>query len=91
MVKEELITKKEAILSLDIEKIDKLLSPIIDPKNKNEILTKGLPASLGVVSGFVVFDFESLIKLKNKKEKTILVLKETNANDITDSVICVLV
>ena len=82
MVKEELITKKEAILSLDIEKIEKLLSPIIDPENKSEILTRGLPASLGVVSGFVVFDFESLIKLKNKKEKTILVLKETNANDI---------
>ena len=79
MVKEELITKKEAILSLDIEKIEKLLSPIIDPENKSEILTRGLPASLGVVSGFVVFDFESLIKLKNKKEKTILVLKETNA------------
>ena len=82
MVKEELITKKEAILSLDVEKIEKLLSPIIDPKNKNEILTRGLPASLGVVSGFVVFDFEGLIKFKNKKEKTILVLKETNTNDI---------
>ena len=82
MVKEKLITKEEAILSLDIEKIEKLLSPIIDPKNKNEILTRGLPASLGVVSGVVVFDFESLTKFKNKKEKTILVLKETNANDI---------
>ena len=82
MVKEKLITKEEAILTLDIEKIEKLLSPIIDPKNKNEILTRGLPASLGVVSGVVVFDFESLTKFKNKKEKTILVLKETNANDI---------
>ena len=82
MVKEKLITKEEAILSLDIEKIEKLLSPIIDPKNKNEILTRGLPASLGVVSGVVVFDFESLTKFKNKNKKTILVLKETNANDI---------
>ena len=82
MVKEGLITKQEVILSLDIEKIEKLLSPIIDPKNKNEILTRGLPASLGVVSGVVVFDFETLIKFKNKKQKTILVLKETNANDI---------
>ena len=82
MVKEGLITKEEVILSLDIEKIEKLLSPIIDPKNKNEILTRGLPASLGVVSGMVVFDFKTLIKFKNKKQKTILVLKETNANDI---------
>ena len=82
MVKEGLITKQEVILSLDIEKIEKLLSPIIDPKNKNEILTRGLPASLGVVSGMVVFDFKTLIKFKNKKQKTILVLKETNANDI---------
>ncbi len=58
------------------------MSPIIDPKNKNEVLTRGLPASFGVVSGAVVFDFEGLNKFKNKKEKTILVLKETNANDI---------
>ncbi|GIR16200.1 MAG: hypothetical protein CM15mP29_1880 [Alphaproteobacteria bacterium] len=56
-------------LSLDIEKIEKLLSPIIDPKNKNEILTRGLPASLGVVSGMVVFDFKTLIKFKNKNRK----------------------
>ena len=73
MVKEGLITKQEVILSLDMEKIERLLSPIIDPKNKNEILTRGLPASLGVVSGVVVFDFETLIKFKNKKQKTILV------------------
>ena len=82
MVKEGLISKEEAILSLNIEKIEKLLSPIIDPKYENEILAKGLPASVGVVSGVIVFDYEALIEYSNRDSKTILVLKETSPNDI---------
>ena len=60
MEKEGLISKKDAILSLQVDKITKLLTPIIDPNFKNEILTKGLPASSGVVTGKVVFDYLSL-------------------------------
>ena len=82
MVKEGLISKEEAILSLNIEKIEKLLSPIIDPKHENEILTKGLPASVGVISGVIVFDYDTLIEYTNKDNKTILVLKETSPNDV---------
>ena len=82
MEKEGLISKKDAILSLQVDKITKLLTPIIDPNFKNEILTKGLPASSGVVTGKVVFDYLSLKNFRKNKRNTILVLKETSPNDV---------
>ena len=82
MEKEGLISKEDAILSLQVDKIKKLLTPIIDPNFKNEIITKGLPASSGVVTGKVVFDSKKLKNYTNNKQNTILVLKETSPNDV---------
>ena len=82
MEKEGLISKKDAILSLQVDKITKLLTPVIDPNFKNEILTKGLPASSGVVTGKVVFDYLTLKDFSKNKRNTILVLKETSPNDV---------
>ncbi|MDA8892772.1 PEP-utilizing enzyme [Hyphomicrobiales bacterium] len=82
MEKEGLISKKDAILSLNVDKITKLLTPVIDPNFKNEILTKGLPASSGVVTGKVVFDYLTLKDFSKNKRNTILVLKETSPNDV---------
>ena len=83
MEKEGLISREDAILSLQADKIKKLLTPIIDPNFKNEIITKGLPASSGVVTGKVVFDSKKLKNYTNNKQNTILVLKETSPNDVT--------
>ena len=82
MEKEGLISREDAILSLQVDKIKKLLTPIIDPNFKNEIITKGLPASSGVVTGKVVFDSKKLKNYINNKQNTILVLKETSPNDV---------
>ena len=82
MEKEGLISREDAILSLQADKIKKLLTPIIDPNFKNEIITKGLPASSGVVTGKVVFDSKKLKNYTNNKQNTILVLKETSPNDV---------
>jgi pyruvate,orthophosphate dikinase len=82
MESEGLISREDAILSLQVNKIKKLLTPIIDPNFKNEIITKGLPASSGVITGKVVFDSKALKNFRNKKHNTILVLKETNPNDV---------
>ena len=82
MEKEGLISKEDAILSLQVDKIKKLLTPVIDPNFDNEIITKGLPASSGVVTGKVVFDSKKLKNYSNKKHNTILVLKETSPNDV---------
>ena len=82
MEKEGLISREDAILSLQVDKIKKLLTPVIDPNFDNEIITKGLPASSGVVMGKVVFDSKKLKNYSNKKHNTILVLKETSPNDV---------
>ena len=82
MEKEGLISREDAILSLQVDKIKKLLTPVIEPNFDNEIITKGLPASSGVVTGKVVFDSKKLKNYSNKKHNTILVLKETSPNDV---------
>jgi len=82
MESEGLVSREDAILSLQVNKIKKLLTPIIDSNFKNEIITKGLPASSGVVTGKVVFDSKALKKFSNKNHNTILVLKETSPNDV---------
>ena len=82
MEKEGLISREDAILSLQVDKMKKLLTPVIDPNFDNEIITKGLPASSGVVTGKVVFDSKKLKNYSNKKHNTILVLKETSPNDV---------
>ena len=82
MEKEGLISREDAILSLQVDKIKKLLTPVIDPNFDNEIITKGLPASSGVVTGKVVFDSKKLKNYSNNKQNTILVLKETSPNDV---------
>ena len=84
MVKEKLITKKEALLMVDPNSLEQLLHKTFDEndlKNK-KVLAKGLPASPGAGVGKIYFNKESLIKAKAKGEKCILVRLETSAEDI---------
>ncbi len=82
MVKEKLISKKEAILRIDPNTIDTLLHPTLDEKVKKEILASGLPASPGAASGKVVFTADEAEKLNNMMQDTILVRLETSPEDI---------
>ena len=74
MVKEKLISRKEAILRIDPNTIDTLLHPTLDDKVKKEIIASGLPASPGAASGKVVFTADEAEKLNNMMQDTILVL-----------------
>ncbi|MFX1489974.1 MAG: PEP/pyruvate-binding domain-containing protein, partial [Promethearchaeota archaeon] len=56
MVKEGLITKEEAILSIDPKKISKLLFKSIDENSIVHVLASGINASPGAVSGKAIFD-----------------------------------
>jgi len=83
MVKEGLIDKKTAISRVDPNQLDQLLHPTFDPKAKKEVIAVGLPASPGAATGKVVFSAEDAEKLATeKKEKVILVRKETSPEDI---------
>jgi len=82
MVKEKLISKKEAILRIDPSTLDTLLHPTLDEKAEKKVIAKGLPASPGAASGKVVFTADEAEKINNQKEDSILVRVETSPEDI---------
>ncbi|MAV05953.1 MAG: pyruvate, phosphate dikinase [Candidatus Pelagibacter sp.] len=82
MVKEKLISKKEAILRIDPNTLDTLLHPTLDDKVEKEIIASGLPASPGAASGKVVFTADEAEKLNGMMQDTILVRLETSPEDI---------
>ena len=82
MVKEKLISKKEAVLRIDPNSLDTLLHPTLDEKSSINIIANGLPASPGAASGKVVFTSEEAERLTSMMQDTILVRVETSPEDI---------
>jgi len=82
MVAEGLITQREALLRIDPDQLDQLLHPTLDPDAPRQLLTLGLPASPGAVSGEVVFTPEAAEAGKAKGRSVILVRTETSPEDI---------
>ncbi len=82
MVKEKLISRKEAILRIDPNSLDTLLHPTLDEKSEIKVIARGLPASPGAVSGKVVFSSEEAERLNGMMQNTILVRVETSPEDI---------
>ena len=90
MVKEKLITPKDAIKRIEGDHLNQLLFPIFEPKAetkaKHDELDKvyGLPAGPGAASGRVVFtaaDAEKAVT-KDKTARVILVRHETSPEDV---------
>jgi len=82
MVKEKLISKKEAVLRIDPNLLDTLLHPTLDENSEINVIAKGLPASPGAASGKVVFTSDEAERLNNMMQDTILVRIETSPEDI---------
>jgi pyruvate,orthophosphate dikinase len=84
LVKEKLISPREAVLLVDPESLSQLLAPGFDPKEwaKLPTATKGLPASPGAASGHVVFTADDAVKWSDRGEPVILVRRETVPDDI---------
>ena len=82
MVKEKLISKKEAVLRIDPNSLDTLLHPTLDEKSSINVIASGLPASPGAASGKVVFTSEEAERLTGMMQDTILVRVETSPEDI---------
>ena len=80
LVKEGILTKKEAIMKVDPSSINKLLNGDFDENHlKNTtLLTKGLAASSGVAVGRIMFN----AKKTKIREKTILIREETSPEDL---------
>jgi pyruvate,orthophosphate dikinase len=84
LVKERLVTTKEALLLVDPEALSQLLAPGFDQKEwkATDAVTRGLPASPGAACGKAVFSSETAVEWSNRGEPVILVRRETVPDDI---------
>ncbi len=82
MHKEGLIDKKTAVMRISPGQLDQLLHPMIDPKEKVDVIAKGLPASPGAAVGQIVFTAHAAEEEAAKGRDVILVRIETSPEDI---------
>ena len=84
MVKETLITEKEAVLRVDPNALDQLLHPVFNKvaEDKAAKLTVGLPASPGAATGQVVFSADEAEIWADMGRSVILCRTETSPEDI---------
>ncbi len=88
MVKEGLITEKEAIQQVDPHLLTHVLSAtfVESEKKKAEkdgkLLAKGLNAGPGAASGMIAFTAKKAVEMANQKKDVILVRTETSPEDV---------
>ena len=84
MMKEGLITEKEAVLRVDPKALDQLLHPtFVAASEKNaKAIAKGLPASPGAATGQIYFTADKAEEMAEMGQDVILVRIETSPEDI---------
>lgn len=91
MVAEGLLTKEQAVASIDVNAVDQLLHPVFNEQKLAEatIITTGLAASPGAATGNIVFSSERASELKEESnQKLLLFRKETSPEDIEGMILC---
>ena len=81
-VEEELLTREEAIATIDPGSLDALLHPTFDPKADFEVLASGVAASPGAAKGEVVFTAAEAVAAGEEGRDVILVRPFTEADDV---------
>ena len=84
MVKERLISWKDAVKRIPAEDLDQLLAPVFDRAavKKVSAIAKGLPAGPGAATGRVYFNADRAEAAKTKGEEVLLVRLETSPEDL---------
>lgn len=88
MVKEKLISDKEALMRIEPDQLNQLLRPIFDNHEKNNavkqgrLIAKGLNAGPGAATGRIYFNAADAEEAAARGEKVILVRIETSPEDI---------
>ena len=84
LVKEGLISEKDAIMMIDPKQLDALLHPQFDESalKKATPVAEALPASPGAACGKICFTAEKAKEMGANKEKVVLVRLETSPEDI---------
>jgi pyruvate,orthophosphate dikinase len=83
-VEEGLLTRAEAIATIDAEKLDALLHPTFDPDVDYEVLARGVAASPGAAKGEIVFTADDAVAAaaEGPSRDVILVRPFTEADDV---------
>ncbi|HEX2409681.1 MAG TPA: pyruvate, phosphate dikinase [Solirubrobacteraceae bacterium] len=81
-VDEGLLSKEEALATIDPASLDALLHPTFDPKAEFEVLASGVNASPGAAKGEVVFTAADAVAAGEEGRDVILVRPFTEADDV---------
>ena len=81
-VSEGLLTKAEALSTIDAEKLEALLHPTFDPDADYDVLARGVAASPGAASGEIVFSAPEAVAAREQGRDVILVRTFTEADDV---------
>jgi pyruvate,orthophosphate dikinase len=81
-VDEGLLSKGEALATIEAEKLDALLHPTFDPDADYDVLARGVAASPGAAKGEIVFTADDAVQAEADGRDVILVRPFTEADDI---------
>ncbi|MGH2968086.1 MAG: pyruvate, phosphate dikinase, partial [Solirubrobacteraceae bacterium] len=81
-VDEQLLSREEALATIDPSSLDALLHPTFDPDADFEVLASGVSASPGAAKGEVVFTADDAVAAVEDGRDVILVRPFTEADDV---------
>src|SRR3954454_2831200 len=81
-VNEELLTRDEALLTIEAENLDALLHPTFGPQAEYDVLATGVAASPGAAVGEIVFRAADAVQAAEDGRDVILVRPFTEADDV---------
>ncbi|MEA2424019.1 MAG: pyruvate, orthophosphate dikinase [Thermoleophilaceae bacterium] len=81
-VDEGLLTREEALQTIDAGSLDALLHPVFDPNAKFEVIARGVNASPGAAKGEIVFTADDAVAAAADGRHVILVRPFTEADDV---------
>jgi pyruvate, orthophosphate dikinase len=81
-VEEGLLSREEALATIDPERLDALLHPTFKPEAEFEVVATGVNASPGAAKGEIVFTAEDAVRAADGGRDVILVRPFTEADDV---------
>jgi len=81
-VQEGLLSRAEALLTIDAAGLDALLHPSFAPDQEFEVLATGVAASPGAAKGQIVFTAEDAVEWAERGHRVVLVRQFTEADDV---------
>ena len=82
LVQEGALQRKDALLSVNSSSLAQLMAPQVSAGAVRDVLGHGVPASVGVATGRVVFHAQDALAYRQRGVDSILVRTETSADDL---------